>query len=125
MMHVHKSLHGFIKTNPSPLSDQVGFYDSYECKNCGLKGKQRDGSEFIEVEDTNKTCTAGWASIRVKLTNNPGITQFGFSPGQELNTVPCPKEWDHSQAHRDAAWVYSPVRNEPVRLLHSEYQVSY
>ncbi|WP_295675676.1 hypothetical protein [uncultured Mucilaginibacter sp.] len=124
MMHVHKSLHQFVKVNPSPLIDDMGFYDEYRCQNCGLTGKSTHDSEFIEIEGRNTSCAATKEYGRVKLTSGPHISLFGLPGGGELiDTVPCPKEWDHK--YNDAVWVYSPVRNEPVRLIHGEYQIAY
>ena len=121
MKHVHKSLHDFRKSDTVPLVDDAGSYFFCVCGNCGLTGKQRDNSGFVEIEGSNRPCIMALPGKKVLATNSPGLQQFGFTPGQELETVPCPPEWDHK--YKNAIWVFSPVRKEAVRLIHGEFQI--
>lgn len=120
MVNVHISLHQFIKTSDKPvLDDKKRWYYAYECTVCGLKGVMLGDSQFIEVDD-NKLCAKPKIGKRKIIVNPcPGIAQFGFKAGDELEVVDCPIEWAH--VHKNAVWVYSSLRKEPVRLLINEY----
>lgn len=46
---INDYIHNFSKTNLSSLKDNYGYYDSYECTECGIKVKRYGFSRYIKV----------------------------------------------------------------------------
>lgn len=65
------------------------------------------------METNNNTL----GKIIIYIVASPG---FGLEPLSEHDRVPCPKEYEDK--YKNDVWVYSPTRNEPVRLLKGEFE---
>lgn len=61
------------------------------------------------------------AQKKVKLINGP-LQQFGFEYGEIHEPIDCPEEHRVSERLRKSVWIWSPKRNEPVRLLKGEFE---
>lgn len=116
-MDIHITTHNFQKTNLITIVKGKRIFDEYECLDCRLKGKRYGLSEYITVGQ-DKQCITKPKPEKVEI-RSPGLEQFGLIRGEKHTVVDCPKS-EAEKFGRDV-WVFSPTRNEPVRLLAGEY----
>jgi len=115
--------HDFSKSNLFTKSSQKGVYDVYECVHCGLQGKRYGLNDYIKV-DKDKPCTKQKDAPK-EYVFTPYLIQLtqktmGMDKGYKTLSSPCPI--DEREKYGDDVWVFSPKRNEVVRLFSEEYK---
>ncbi len=118
---------GYLKPGP----DDTLVPRVFTCSQCGLVGVLRPlwlGDQTIQLyrgyidvrcpKESDMIKTLQQRKGKVILTRP--LRDFGLLAGQECDIVPCPPE--DAQKYGDQPWVWSPTRNEPVRLLDGEYK---
>jgi len=112
--------HDFEKTN---LVTDSGGYDWYKCKKCGLVAWRHGLGPIKTWMSSNPTpCQKRVESgeiKKVKIIDHYPDSEFGLKYGEVYETCKCPESESHK--YGNAVWVFSPKRNEPVRLLSREY----
>lgn len=117
IMDIHITTHNFQKMNLITIVKGKRVFDEYECQDCKLKGRRYGLSEYITIGQ-NKKCVTKPKPNKVEI-RSPALEQFGLIRGEKHDTVECPK--DQAEKFGGDVWVFSPSRNEPVRLLTGEY----
>ena len=117
--------HKFEKSNLVTQRGRSGrVFDEYKCAHCGLKGKRYGLNEAITVKK-DKTCTNVSAPKekslgQVRISSDIDSRAWGLNPGDVVDRVPCPPA--DAAKYANDVWVFSPTRQEPVRLFGSEYE---
>ena len=124
--HIWVKTH-YLKAGPS----DIFVPRVYTCAKCGLVGVLRSRwlrdnrlelvKAYIDVKCTEesgmiKTLHQKKGKVLILMP----LLDFGIERGQECEVVSCPPD----QAHKygDHVWVWSPTRNEPIRLMKGEFK---
>lgn len=119
-----KGPHNWVKLNNVTLEDGRGYYDKYECKKCGIKGKRRNVAR-IKVDGRHsdekiKNCDGNFPKY-IEITNkgvqNAGSQFKNLKPGTKHNVVTPPEGYTNSPS---GVWVQGV--GEPVKVLAHEFK---
>ncbi len=118
-MQIDGTTHEFIKQNLSTIIRGKKVYDKVKCKLCGLEGIRYSLSNIVNVK-YDKKCPKK-ASKKVQIISRYVCNNFGFEYGKIYERCECPDKY--KEIHKDAIWIYSDERKEPVRLLSGEFNL--
>lgn len=114
--------HTLEKQNLVTQQDKSGFYDEYKCIQCGIRGKRRKISEFLQVDGRfSRSKVASCPDAKVsKLIKIIQCNAFGkhfdhLIPGSIHKIVPTPL----NQNDDNGVWVMGT--SEPVKVLFDEF----
>jgi len=121
--------HIFEKTNFVTQQDSSGrYFDSYQCKNCGLKGKRYGTTEQLQVhglttQERLNNCPAAPKQekpeyIKITRCEAYGRVFENLKPGSIHKVVPVPEKYKLI----GGIWVMGI--GEPVRVLPREFVAS-
>lgn len=100
-------------------------FNTYRCVKCGMEGKLEFLFPLVLSVDRYVECSTSLVNIllqpqgEVRMMRD--LPDFGLYKGEVHKIVSCPVAYQDRYA--DKVWVFSELRNEPVRLLNREYDL--
>lgn len=125
-----KSGHQFQKNNLVTNKSNQGFFDSLQCKNCGVKAKRHAfASGIVEVDGRTTLAKAHQCpsqkkenntknTLMVKITSiqTPGKEFENLVPGSSHKIIPAPEGEDN----QGGCWVMG--NGSPIKIIEGEFE---